>query len=80
MEMILKPNEKQMKILAKVSKITGVDYDGLEWGKDITPDSLIEALEDMICEYHNLEEKLQDHKEYCDEWHVMSKDAYDYDD
>jgi hypothetical protein len=60
MNIILKPNEKQMETLAKVSQITGVDYDGLEWGKDITPDSLIEALADMVVEYHRLEEKLED--------------------
>ena len=80
MKIILKPNEKQMETLTKVSKITGVDYDGLEYGKDITHDSLIEALEDMVVEYHRIEEQLQDHKEYCEQWHVMSKDAYDYDD
>ena len=36
-------------------------------------------------DYHSkirrsLEEELQDHKEYCEQWHIMSKDAYDYDD
>ena len=75
MEMILKPNEKQMEILTKVSKITGVDYDGLEWGKDITPDSLIEALEDMVVNYNRLEEKLEDHIENCKENHI-SKPLY----
>lgn len=60
MEIILKPNGKQMETLAKVSSITGVDYDGLEYGKDITIDSLLDALADMVCEYHRLEEKIED--------------------
>lgn len=77
MEIILKPNEKQMEILSKVSEITNTDYNGLQWNQDITPDSLLEALADMIYEYHNLEEELQDHKQYCDEWHITKKDEED---
>lgn len=63
MKIILKPNEKQMETLAKVSQITGVDYDGLEYGKDITIDSLLNALADMVVEYHKLEEKIEDYEE-----------------
>lgn len=63
MEIILKLNEKQMETLTKVSEITGVDYDGLQWNINITPDRLIEALEDMICEYHKKEEELDDLKQ-----------------
>ena len=63
MKIILEPNEKQMEVLTKVSEITGVDYDGIEWGIDVTPDRLIEALEDMICEYHKKEEDLEDLKQ-----------------
>lgn len=60
MKIILKPNEKQMETLSKVSKITGVDYDGLEYGQDITIESLFDALADMICECHNKEEQVDD--------------------
>ena len=63
MEMILKPTEKEMETLTKVSEITGVDYDGKEWHQDITANSLIEALRDMIIEYHKLEEELEEQKE-----------------
>lgn len=62
MEIILKPNEKQMEILTKVSEITGVDYDSKEWHQDITIESLLNALSDMLCEYHRLEEKIEENK------------------
>lgn len=60
MKIILKPNEKQMETLSKVSKITGVNYDGLEWDEDITIESLFDALADMVCEYNNKEEQIND--------------------
>ena len=78
MEIILKPNEKQMETLAEVSKITGVDYDGLQWDQDITPNSLLEALADMVYEYHNLEEEFSEAKEHCLEYHTeKSVDHYE---
>ena len=71
MELIIKPNEKELETLTKVSDITGVDYDSKEWNEDITIKSLFDALEDMVCLYHKKEEELQDHKEYCEEYHVQ---------
>lgn len=76
MEMILKPTEKEMETLAKVSEITGVDYDGKEWHQDITANSLIEALRDMIIEYHKLEEELEEQKEYCEKNHTAKRINY----
>ena len=79
METILKPNEKELETLTKVSEITGVDYDGKEWHQDLTPETLIEALKDMICEYHRIEEELEEHKKHCEEFHEEKKiDPYDY--
>lgn len=67
MEVILKPNEKEMETLTKVSEITGVDYNGKEWNEDITIESLINALDDMIYEYHNKEEEIEDLKHDLEE-------------
>lgn len=60
MELIIKPNEKEMETLTKVSEITDVDYDGKEWHKELTIKNLFDALSDMVVEYHRLEEKLED--------------------
>ena len=43
-------------------------------------DDLLNTIDNLIYEKHCLEEKLQDHKEYCEEWHTTKKEAYDYDD
>jgi len=66
MEVILKPTEKELETLTKVTEITGVDYDGLEWHQDITIESLINALDDMIFEYHNKEDEIRDLKQEID--------------
>lgn len=70
MDVILKPTEKELEILTKVTEITGVDYDAKEWKQDITIESLLDALKDMVYEYHIKEEELEEKKEYCDEYHV----------
>ena len=57
----------------KVVDITGTDYTGL-----LELNDLENIIKDLITEYHNIEEKLQDQKEYCDEWHTTRKvDMYD---
>lgn len=78
MEVILKPNEKEMETLTKVSEITGVDYNGKEWNEDITIESLINALDDMIYEYHNKEEEIEDLKHDLEEnYQPKPFDPYD---
>lgn len=78
MEVILKPTEKELETLSKVSDITGVDYDGKEFHEDITVDSLIRALKDMVYEYHNLEEDLEKLKQDMEDNYEPKKiDPYD---
>lgn len=48
----------------KITKITGVDYYGKLELKDITS-----VIEDLIYEYHNLEEKLEEQEEHCRWYH-----------
>lgn len=58
---------------SNVIKITGVDYTGMLTLKDIH-----NIIKDLVCEYHRLEEELEDAKEHCKEHHQERKiDYYD---
>ena len=54
-----------------VVQITGVDYYGKLELKDIE-----NIIKDLVCEYHKLEEKLEDKEQYCQEWHTEKKVNY----
>lgn len=57
----------------KVVEITGVDYTG-----ELSLENIENMIKDLVCEYHRLEEKLEDKEEYCKEYHVERKiDPYD---
>lgn len=59
-------------LLKYILEITDVDYTGKLELKDIE-----NIIKDLICEYHKLEEKLEDQKKYCEEWHETKKLKYE---
>lgn len=64
------------KVLVDIRKETDTIKEFFE-GKDTVPvDDLLNAIDNLIYEKHCLEEKLQDQKEYCDEWHTTRKVDY----
>lgn len=52
-------------LVEKVGDITGIDYSGMLKVEDIE-----NLIKDLVCEYHNKEEELNDKEEYCNEYHV----------
>lgn len=50
--------EKELEKLTEISEITGTDYEIT--GKFIPVDNMMAALEDLLCEYHHVEEQLAD--------------------
>lgn len=60
-------------LIDKIVEITGVDY----YGK-LDLEDIINIIKDLITEYHNLEEKLEEKEEYCREHH-KEKEINPYD-
>lgn len=50
--------EKELAKMTEISEITGTDYEIT--GKFIPVDNMMAALEDMLVQYHHIEEKLDD--------------------
>lgn len=51
-------------LIDKIVEITGVDY----YGK-LDLEDIVNIIKDLITEYHNLEERLEEKEEYCREYH-----------
>ena len=69
--------DEDLEKLEKIADITGVDYE-LK-GNLVPVDSLIYALKDMLYEYHNKEEELEDlHQDIEDNYEPKKIDPYDY--
>lgn len=61
-------------LLKKVIDITDVDYT-----VELELQDIENIIKDLVCEYHKIEEELEDTKEHCKEWHVEKQvDWYDY--
>nr|DAE35592.1 MAG TPA: hypothetical protein [Caudoviricetes sp.] len=50
--------EKEKVPYKKVSEITGIEY--LEDDKSLMLETMLTMINDLICEYHNMEEKYED--------------------
>lgn len=69
-------DERDMKLLKKISDITNIGYGIIEVptvGSYIENDSLIVMLEDLLTEYNKLEEDFEDYKNQEE-----IKDEYDF--
>lgn len=54
-------NDIQLEQIKQVQNITEMDY-GLR-ANYIPAENLIEIIQDMLCEYHKVEEKIEEYKE-----------------
>lgn len=70
-------SDEDLEKLQEISDTTGIDY---ELKGNLVPiDSLIYALKDMLYEYHNILEELEDLKEDVEENYKLKEiDPYDY--
>lgn len=74
--MYWKLDDEDLKKLEEISEVTGVDYE-LE-GNLVPVDSLIYALKDMLFEYHNKEEELEElHQDIEDNYEPRKIDPYE---
>jgi len=70
-------SDEDLEKLQEISDTTGIDYE-LK-GNLVPVDSLIYALKDMLYEYHNILEELEDLKEDVEEnYKPKDIDPYDY--
>ncbi len=61
-------------LLEKIEEITDVDY-----GNDLEISDITAMLKDLVLAYHDLEYKLKEKEEYCEEYHKNKiTDLYDY--
>ena len=79
----MRVDESNFETLKKTMDITLVDYE-INWYDaenikgHIESDELLSIIDDLIVEYHVLEEKLEEQKEYCNQYHTDKKiDPYD---
>ena len=74
-------DESNYESIKKAMNITLVDYN-INWYDaenikgHIESDELLTIIEDLIVEYHKLEEKLEEKEEYCKEYHQPKKINY----
>ncbi len=68
---------EQQELIKKVENITNTDYELL--GDFIQTELLIHVIEDMLCEYEEIQEKYEDYKQYVkDNYREISQsDQYD---
>ena len=68
--------DEDLEKIKEISEVTGVDYE-LK-GNLVPVDSLIYALKDMLYEYHNKEEELEDlHQDIEDNYEPKKIDPYE---
>lgn len=70
----MKIDKEDYEILKKGMQITLLNYDIDLYDKEnikgyVDCESLLSMIEDLIVEYHRLEEKLEEQEEYCREHH-----------
>ncbi len=58
-------NKSELSKLEEISDITQIDYDIKD--SQVEVEGILSALEDLLYEYHNLQEKHEDYKEYTKE-------------
>lgn len=69
-------NEEEIKKIKEVEELTLSDYEIV--GKFIKASNIMQALEDLLLEYHKLQEKLEDIEANIDEnYQVKDRDLYD---
>lgn len=69
-------NEEEIKKIKEVEELTLSDYEIV--GKFIKAANIMQALEDLLLEYHKLQEKLEDIEKDIDEnYQVKDRDLYD---
>lgn len=65
-------NNSDLERLKRVSDITGIDYEIT--GKFVPVDNIVSALFDLLCEYSNKEDELEDLKSDLDEHYTLKRE------